>query len=70
MILSKQGLKGRQARHTAVDLHLNKAGYTATLITCGWAGAVVEVTGLFGAGNSTHQLFYSMPSLIFSVLLT
>ena len=28
---------------------LNKAGYTATLVACGWAGAVMEkVTGVFG----------------------
>ena len=27
----------------------NKAGYTATLVACGWAGAVMEkVTGAFG----------------------
>ena len=27
----------------------NKAGYTATLVACGWAGAVIEkVTGAFG----------------------
>ena len=25
----------------------NKAGYTATLVACGWAGAVMEVTGAF-----------------------
>ena len=26
----------------------NKAGYTATPVACGWAGAVIEVTPLFG----------------------
>ena len=26
----------------------NKAGYTATLVTCGWAGAVLEVTRTSG----------------------
>ena len=27
----------------------NKAGYTATLVACGWAGAMIEkVTGAFG----------------------
>ena len=27
----------------------NKAGYTATLVACGWAGAVIEeATGAFG----------------------
>ena len=27
---------------------LNKAGYTATLVVCGWAGAIIEVSGAFG----------------------
>ena len=27
-----------------LPLVLNKAGYTATLVACGWAGAVLEVT--------------------------
>ena len=26
----------------------NKAGYTATLVACGWAGAIIEVTRSFG----------------------
>ena len=26
----------------SVSLILNKAGYTATLVACGWAGAVLE----------------------------
>ena len=26
----------------------NKAGYTATLVACGWAGAIIEVSGTFG----------------------
>ena len=26
----------------------NKAGYTATKVACGWAGAIFEVTRLFG----------------------
>ena len=27
----------------------NKAGYTASIVACGWAGAVIEkVTGAFG----------------------
>ena len=29
-------------------LLLNKAGYTATPVACGWAGAVIEVTRSFG----------------------
>ena len=27
---------------------LNKAGYTATEVACGWAGAIFEVTRPFG----------------------
>ena len=26
----------------------NKAGYTATLVACGWAGAIFEVASSFG----------------------
>ena len=26
----------------------NKAGYTATPVACGWAGAIIEVSGAFG----------------------
>ena len=26
----------------------NKAGYTATPVACGWAGAIIEVSGTFG----------------------
>ena len=26
----------------------NKAGYTATSVACGWAGAVIELTKAFG----------------------
>ena len=26
----------------------NKAGYTATPVACGWAGAVIEVKASFG----------------------
>ena len=29
-------------------LSINKAGYTATPVACGWAGAIFEVTGAFG----------------------
>ena len=31
-----------------VDLSINKAGYTATPVACGWAGATFEVSGTFG----------------------
>ena len=30
------------------DQYVNKAGYTATTVACGWAGAVFEVTKAFG----------------------
>ena len=26
----------------------NKAGYTANPVACGWAGAIIEVSGAFG----------------------
>ena len=26
----------------------NKAGYTATAVACGWAGAILQVIGTFG----------------------
>ena len=28
--------------------HVNKAGYTATPVACGWAGAIFEATPSFG----------------------
>ena len=31
-----------------IDLHKNKAGYVATKVACGWAGAIFEVTRPFG----------------------
>ena len=33
---------------TLVDMRENKAGYTATEVVCGWAGAIFEVTRSFG----------------------
>ena len=30
------------------DMNENKAGYTATEVACGWAGAIFEVKRLFG----------------------
>ena len=30
------------------NLTKNKAGYTATEVACGWAGAIFEVTGAYG----------------------
>ena len=38
-----------QLRTGGLRQYINKAGYTATPVTCGWAGAVKEkVTGAFG----------------------
>ena len=33
----------------------NKAGYTATLVACGWAGAVIELTKAFGQELKTTK---------------
>ena len=30
--------------HAQTNINTNKAGYTATPVACGWAGAVFEVT--------------------------
>ena len=38
-----QLLSGKKERKKA-----NKAGYTATPVACGWAGAIFEVTRPFG----------------------
>ena len=31
-----------------LDIKENKAGYTASPVACGWAGAVIEVNRSFG----------------------
>ena len=36
------------ADDTLCATHVNKAGYTATEVACGWAGAIFEVTRPFG----------------------
>ena len=33
---------------SVITVAKNKAGYTATPVACGWAGAVIEVTRSFG----------------------
>ena len=33
----------------------NKAGYTATPVACGWAGAEIEVTRSFGQEQSGQK---------------
>ena len=40
-----------------IVLRENKAGYTATPVACGWAGAIIEVSEAFGQeqyGKKTH----------------
>ena len=41
-------LKNPKSTTTKRGRRGNKAGYTATPVACGWAGAVVEVTRSFG----------------------
>ena len=43
----KQKLKKRRDKKRVKELK-NKAGYTATEVACGWAGAIFEVTRPFG----------------------
>ena len=39
---SKQASK-KSMKKNGIDMYVNnKAGYTATLVACGWAGAVLE----------------------------
>ena len=35
---------------------INKAGYTATPVACGWAGAIFEVTRAFGQEQWSQRL--------------
>ena len=37
-----------RGQRTKNEANPNKAGYTATPVACGWAGAVFEVTKSFG----------------------
>ena len=34
----------------------NKAGYTATLVACGWAGAIFELTRAFGLAQYGQRI--------------
>ena len=52
-MLAKALVNAFQVNNDDVDIEtktliLNKAEYTATLVACGWAGAIFEVTGPFG----------------------
>ena len=42
------GAKDRHSKSCSSACVTNKAGYTATPVACGWAGAVIEVTRSFG----------------------
>ena len=37
----------RPVSKIVAQFHSNKAGYTATPVACGWAGAVIELTKAF-----------------------
>ena len=44
-----QGLiSGQDQRRACEQEQFHKAGYTATAVACGWAGAVIEVNASFG----------------------
>ena len=38
------------------DNRRNKAGYTATKVACGWAGAIFEVTRPFGRSREVKVI--------------
>ena len=45
----KNKLTNKQTNKQTNSLgEINKAGYTATPVACGWAGAEIEVTRSFG----------------------
>ena len=49
-------------RNPKFILSNNKARYTATLVACGWAGAIFELTRTFGQeqyGQRTKNIFKS-----------
>ena len=41
-------IKGKTGKKRNAIGERNKAGYTATEVACGWAGAIFEVTRPFG----------------------
>ena len=53
IVINSSGFRGLILGKTVVKLGLygkiitNKAGYTATEVACGWAGAIFEVTRPF-----------------------
>ena len=38
---------GRREMDSGIQMNENKAGYTATEVACGWAGAIFEITRPF-----------------------
>ena len=53
---NSHGRLGR-SRNAKTAQKFNKAGYAATLVACGWAGAVLEkVTGHLGRGCMLKEL--------------
>ena len=44
-----------KAEEGKVERRRNKAGYTATKVACGWAGAIFEVTRPFGQEQSGQK---------------
>ena len=45
--LEQTGIAGYRVRRTHPSMKENKAGYIATEVACGWAGAIFEVTRRF-----------------------
>ena len=37
-----------QLSYTILSYNIYKAGYTATPVACGWAEAIIKVSGAFG----------------------
>ena len=52
-----EGMGNIKELNISFSLHLlvNKAGYTAIPVFCGWAGAVYEVTRAFGQERQGHK---------------
>ena len=44
----KERMSYKRKGKTEIAYDENKAGYTATPVACGWAGAIIEACGAFG----------------------
>ena len=54
----KRGREERKKVKFSKHTKKNKAGYTATPVACGWAGAIFEISGAFGQerySQKTHK---------------